>query len=75
MCCSKKFVLLFRYNNSYGAIALFMIIFASAAAEAIQAAAAVERIEEGFSRKTPAGASVIDSSKVFMTPASEKTCF
>jgi hypothetical protein len=52
-----------------------MIIFASAAAEAIQAAAAVERIEEGFSRKTPAGASVIDSSKVFMTPASEKTCF
>ena len=74
MCCSKKFVLLFRYNNSDGAIALFMIIFASAAAEAIQAAA-VERIEEGFSRKTPAGASVIDSSKVFMTPASEKTCF
>lgn len=37
MCCSKKFVLLFRYNNSDGAIALFMIIFASAAAEAIQA--------------------------------------
>ena len=62
MCCSKKFVLLFRYNNSDGAIALFMIIFASAAIE-------------GFSRKTPAGASVIDSSKVFMTPASEKTCF